>query len=99
MKTIKQSQEVAFNAISFRDAIVLLSIMDELTRLVNYNRAVDVYKSLPQEEQAKYRKIWKRSDIHVPHEQAEQVLELLRNLGFESQVELKEPTTADLELN
>ena len=99
MKTIKQSQEVAFNAISFRDVIVLLPIMDELTRLVNHNKAVDLYKNLPQEEQAKYRRIWKKSDMTVPHEQAEKMLELLSNLGFESQITLKEPTIEDLELN
>ena len=91
MKTIKQSQEVSFHAISFRDAIILLPIMDELVRLINHNRAVDLYQQLPQEEQGKYHRIYKKSELNIPTDTAEKILDMLNQLGFESQISLTKP--------
>ena len=98
MKTIKQSQEIAFNAISFKDAIVLLPIMDALVNMVNQNRVASLWQSLPKEDKEKYRKAYTSNNIYIPENQVEKMLQILSDLGFESALDLKEATLNDLEL-
>ena len=98
MKTIKQSQEISFNAISFKDAIVLLPIMDALVNIVNQNRVASLWQSLPKEDKEKYCKIYSTNNIYIPENQAEKILQILSDLGFESALDLKEATLNDLEL-
>jgi hypothetical protein len=98
MKTIKKQEEIAFNAISFKDAIILLPLMDEIVKAINQNRIVDFYNNLPKEEREKYRHFWRTNKFDIMNESLEQILHLLQNLGFESQYELKTPSTEDLEL-
>lgn len=98
MKTIRKQEEIAFNALTFKDAVVLLPLMNALAELVNHNRLAKLRANLPQEEREKYRSVWERGDLHIPENIAENTYKLLSDLGFESQVELKEPTIADLEL-
>lgn len=98
MKTIKRQEEIAFNAISFKDAVTLLSLMDALTNLVNVQRVFDLYNSLPAEEKEKYKKVWMHNDIHIQSETAERILKVLLDLGFVSQTDLKVATLDDLEL-
>jgi hypothetical protein len=96
MKTIKQQEEIAFNAISFKDAIVLLPLMDELVKIVNNNRLFQVYANLPKEEREKYQRVWQNNNVHLPDDSVERILNLLNNLGFESQIDLKDCTINDL---
>lgn len=97
MKTIKQSQEISFNAISFKDAIVLLPIMDALVQIVNQNRAASLWQSLSKEDKEKYRKVFSTNNIYIQENQAEKILQILSDLGFESALDLKEATLNDLE--
>jgi hypothetical protein len=98
MKTIKQSQEIAFNAISFKEAIVLLPIMDSLVNMVNKNRVASLWQSLPKDDKEKYRKAYSENNIYLQENQAEKILQILSDLGFESAIDLKEATLNDLEL-
>ena len=98
MKTIRKQEEIAFNALTFKDAVVLLPLMNALAELVNHNRVAKFHANLPQEEREKYRRVWERGELHIPDNSVESIYKLLSDLGFESQVELKEPTIADLEL-
>ena len=95
---IKQSQEIAFNAISFKDAIVLLPIMDALVNMVNKNRVASLWQSLPKEDKEKYRKAYSENNIYLQEHQTEKILQILTDLGFESSFDLKEATMSDLEL-
>jgi hypothetical protein len=96
MKTIKQQEEIAFHAPNFKDAIVLLPLMDALTKSVNYNRVADFYDNLPKEEKDKYRKVWHQGGLDIPAESMEAILKILQTLGFESQIDLKEAGVNDL---
>ena len=96
MKTIKRQEEIAFNAISFKDAIVLLPLMDALTKSVNHNRVADFYDNLPKEEKDKYHRVWQQSGLEVSYEYMEAILKILQSLGFESQIDLKEAGFDDL---
>lgn len=98
MKTIKQSEEINFNAISFKDALIMLPLMDELTNLINHIKLTDFYASLPEDEKNKYRNVWRRDNISLPTNSVEKIYEVLTKLGFESQNDLKEPCLNDLEL-
>lgn len=98
MKTIKQSQEISFNAINFKEAIVLLPVMDALVNIVNQNRVASLWLSLPKEDKEKYRKAYSTNNIYIQENQAEKILQVLTDLGFESAIDLKEPTLNDLEL-
>ena len=98
MKTIKQSQEISFNAISFKDAIVLLPLMDALVNIVNQNRVASLWQSLPKDDKEKYRRAYTANNIYIPENQVEKMLQILSDLGFESALDLKEATLNDLEL-
>jgi hypothetical protein len=97
MKTIKRQEEIAFNAISFKEAIVLLPLMDALTQAANHNRVAEFYNSLNSEEKKQYRRVWHRGDINLQPDAAEKILKVLTDLGFESQIDLKDASFADLE--
>lgn len=98
MKTIYQEQKIAFNAITFKDAITLLSLMDELVEIVNKNRIANLYNNLPNEEREKYNRVWKATEIHLSVDSAEKILKVLTDLGFESQNNLKDASLEDLTL-
>jgi hypothetical protein len=98
MKTIYQEQKIAFNAITFKDAIILLSLMDELVELVNKNRIANLYNNLPNEEREKYNRVWKATEIHLSADSTEKILKVLTDLGFESQNNLKDASLEDLTL-
>lgn len=98
MKTIKQSQEISFNAIGFKEAIVLLPLMDALVNIVNQNRVASLWASLSKEDKEKYRRAYTSNNIYVQENQAEKILQTLSDLGFESAIDLKEATLNDLEL-
>lgn len=98
MKTVKKQEEITFNCIDFKDAVVLLPLMDELVRVINHIRICDLYNSLSKEEKEKYHHYWKNADIRLPDTGIENIFRVLSNLGFESQSELKKPSKDDLEL-
>lgn len=98
MKTIQQQENINFNAISFKDAIVMLPLMNELTSLINNIKLADFYANLPEEEKNKYRNVWRRNEISLPANSIEKIYELLTNLGFESQNDLVDPSIEKLEL-
>ncbi len=98
MKTIKKQEEISFNAISFKDAIILLPLMDQLTKLVNHNRVANLYDNLAKEEQEKYQRVWHTCRVDIPADAAEKILETLQSLGFESQIDLQDANIEDLEL-
>lgn len=98
MKTIRQQAEITFSCIDFKDAVILLPLMDELVRVINSAKIGDLYNSLSSEEKGKYRHYWKASDVHLQDGCAERIYGILKGLGFESQIDIKEPTLDDLEL-
>jgi hypothetical protein len=98
MQTIYQSQDVAFNAISLKDAVVLLPIMDALANMINKNRLAALWRSLPIEEKERYRKAYSENNIYISEEQVEKIFQVLHDLGFESMFDLKEASLDDLEL-
>lgn len=97
MKILKQQEEVRFFSLNFKEAIVLLPLMDALTLVANTNRVAEFYNNLPKEEKNKYRRVWHKGDINIQPEVAEKILKVLTDLGFESQIDLKEVSVADLE--
>jgi predicted ArsR family transcriptional regulator len=97
MKTIRKQEEIAFNALTFKDAVVLLPLMNALAELVNHNRVAKFHANLPQEEREKYRRVWERGDMHIQEQAIESIYKLLSDLGFESQVDVREPKMEDLE--
>lgn len=97
MKTIRKQEEIAFNALTFKDAVVLLPLMNALAELVNHNRVAKFHANLPQEEREKYRRVWERGDMHIQEQSIESIYKLLSDLGFESQVDVREPKMEDLE--
>lgn len=97
MKTIKQQEQISFHAITLKDALTLVPLMDELVHMVNHNRRVALYNSLPKEEQDNYKNLWKKDTIHIPTQYAESMLQLLSDLGFESVLNLHEVTIDELE--
>ena len=98
MKVVKQAEEIRFCAISFKDALTILPIMDALTQIVNQNRVAALWASMPKEEKERYQRVYAESNIYIQPEQAEKMLKVLFDLGFESMFELKEATTDDLKL-
>ena len=98
MKTIWQAQDMAFNAITFKDAVTLLPLMDSLSQMININRVAAVYESLPKEEREQYKRVWVDTRLQITPEAAEKIWKVLTELGFESQFELREATLDDLEL-
>lgn len=98
MKTIFQSQDIAFHAPNFKDAVILLPLMDELVEIVNKNRIANLYNNLPNEEKEKYNRVWKATEIHLSVESSEKILKILTDLGFESQNDLKNASLEDLTL-
>ena len=96
MKTIKKTEEISFNAISFKDAIILLPLMDQLTKVVNCNRVATFYNNLPKDDKEKYLRVWHKHDLEIPAESMEAILKILQTLGFESQIDLKDASLDDL---
>ena len=98
MKTIFQSQDIAFHALNFKDAVILLPLMDELVEIVNKNRIANLYNNLPNEEREKYNRVWKATEIRLSADESEKILKVLTDLGFESQNDLKDASLEDLTL-
>ena len=98
MKTIFQSQDIAFHALNFQDAVILLPLMDELVEIVNKNRIANLYNNLPNEEREKYNRVWKATEIRLSADESEKILKVLTDLGFESQNDLKDASLEDLTL-
>lgn len=96
MKTIKQQEMIAFNAITVKDAVILLPLMDALTNCIIQNKLAQLWDNLTKEEKDQYRRVWGNCDIHLTAETIERIYNLLVQLGFESQIDLKIPTIEDL---
>ena len=96
MKTIKQQETVAFNALTFKDAVILLPLMNALVDCINQTKLANFYDALSREEKEQYRREWSKCDMHLTAEAIEQVYTLLHQLGFEAQIDIKEPTLEDL---
>lgn len=96
MKTIKRNEEISFNALTFKDAVVLLPLMDALVKALNQNKLAKFYDALSREEKEQYRREWSKCDMELTPEAIEQAYTLLHQLGFEAQIDIKEPTLEDL---
>lgn len=96
MRTIFQSQDIAFHAPNFKDAVTILPLMDELTKVINHNRKAEIYENLSAEEREHYNRVWRKSEINLSYDSMEKIFNLLSSLGFESQNELKDATLEDL---
>lgn len=58
MKTIIQTEEIIYATPSFQDAIVMLSLMDQVYESACKEMSVKAYNELPKEEKAQYRTPW-----------------------------------------
>lgn len=96
MKTVFQSQDIPFHSLNFKDAVIILPLMDELTKVINHNRKAEVYENLSAEEREKYNRVWRKNDLSISPDSMEKILNLLASLGFESQIDLKVATVEDL---
>lgn len=97
MKTIRKQEEIAFHAITLKDALTLVPLMDELVHVANHNSKVDLFQSLPQEEQNTYQRVWRKDTINIPAHCVNNILQVLMELGFESVLNRHEATLDDLE--
>jgi hypothetical protein len=97
MKTIKQQEQISFHAITIKDALTLVPLMDELVHMANHNSRVELYQSLPQEQQNEYQRVWKKDTISIPAKSVSNILQVLTDLGFESVLNRHEATLDDLE--
>lgn len=85
METIKQNREVNFNAITIKDAIEMLPLMDELKRTINYEQARKIKNDLPKEEQKRYSNIYyDKLDLYL--DDKINIYNLLSKLGFVSRI-------------
>lgn len=98
MQTIYQSQDIAFNAISLKDAVILLPIMDALANMINKNRVAALWRSLSTEDKERYKRAYSENNIYISEEQMEKIFQVLHDLGFESMFDLKKASLDDLEL-
>ena len=98
MKTIQNQETVDFHAITIQDAIILLPLMDRLLNNIQHNVKVDIYNSLPKEEQVKYRKLWEEGSFNLTNQQMNAIYSLLKRLGFTSQIREQLFSAEDLEL-
>lgn len=98
MKVIKQAEEIRFCAISLKEAVILLPIMDALVNMINKNRLAALWRSLPNEDKERYRKAYSENNIYISEEQTEKIFKVLHDLGFESMFDLKEASINDLDL-
>lgn len=96
MRTIFQSQDIAFHAPNFKDAVTILPLMDELTKVINHNRKAEIYENLSAEEREHYNRVWRKNDINISPDSIEKIHNLLLSFGFESQIDLKVATIEDL---
>lgn len=96
MTTIYQSQDVAFHAPSLKDAVIMLPLMDALSNMVNRNRIFEVYENLPENEKDQYKRVWQENNISLPIDTAEKILNLLKHMGYESQIDLINANTENL---
>jgi hypothetical protein len=97
MKTIKQQEQISFHAITIKDALTLVPLMDELVHMANHNSRVELYQSLPQEQQNEYQRVWKKDTISIPAKSVNNILQVLTELGFEAVLNRHEATLDDLE--
>lgn len=97
MKTIKKQEEIAFHAITLKDALTLVPLMDELVHIANHNSKFELFQSLPQEQQNEYQRVWRKDTINIPAHCIDGILQLLNDLGFESVLNRHEATIDDLE--
>jgi hypothetical protein len=97
MKTIKQQEQISFHAITLKDALTLVPLMDELVHIANHNSRVELYQSLPQEQQNEYQRVWRKDTISIPAHCINNILQLLNDLGFESVLNRHDATIDDLE--
>lgn len=77
MKTILQSTEIAYNAVTVKDAIQLLPLMDWLKAQAIKELTLVEYNSLPKEQKANYK--WAPSP-EIKNASVQYVL--LESLGF-----------------
>lgn len=90
MKTIIQTTDVAYNAVTVKDAIQLLPLMDWLKKQAVKEITLAAYEALPKEEKSQYR--WTPSpDI----KNASAQYALLVSLGFCSSTD--EPIKSNLD--
>lgn len=97
MKTIKQTEEIQFHALNFKEAIILFPLMEALVNTINKNRVASLWRSLSIKEKEQYRKAYDENTIFLTAEQMEKIVKVLTDLGFESFTDLKTPTLEDLE--
>lgn len=77
MKTITKSEEIIYSTPSFQDAIIMLSLMDQVYDCACKEMSVNAYNELPKEEKAQYRTPW-TGNIN----NAIRVYEILTAMGF-----------------
>lgn len=92
MKTIKQQEEIAFNAITFKDAVTMLPLMNGLVRCINQNRMADFYSNLTNEEKEQYNREWSENSVKLSEKDILKIFKLLIELGFEPSDDLEIPT-------
>ena len=99
MKTIYQTEEIAFRATTLKSAIIMLPLMDELVKTVNRNRLAEFYNQLPPELQQQYKGVWVKRHIDLEPKDMEKIVALLTEIGFASQIDFIEPSVELLEPN
>ena len=90
MLQLKQQNQKTFITADIKDAVKFAPLMDELVATINHNRAVKKFKSLPKEEQEKYKYIYDDSFCVYMTELIEDLYNFLTACGLISLNELKE---------
>lgn len=90
MLQLKQQTQTTFITADIKDAVKFSAMMHNLVDVINHNRAVRKYKSLPKEEREKYKYIYDESFDVYGMELIEDLYEFLTACGLVSLNELKE---------
>lgn len=90
MLQVKQQTQTTFVTADIKDAVKFSGMMNNLVDVINHNRAVEKFRSLPKEEQDKYKYIYDDSFDVYGTELIEDLYNFLTACGLVHLNELKE---------
>lgn len=97
MVQLKQQLSTTFVTADIKDAVKFAPLMDNLVDVINHNRAVKKFNSLPKEEQEKYKYMYDTSFYVYEIKLIEDLYNFLTACGLVSLNELK-PNGDELKL-
>lgn len=81
MLTIKQSVDLSFHHVDIKDAIVMLSLMNKLSKYIAENAARKIRNEMPDEASKLYKMMY-GNNIYLEADEAKAIFDILSNIGF-----------------